>query len=124
MTVLVKQTFYFQNFLQFCERPSVAVVPVFITLVFSGQDIGIIHEPLILTNVRRTIEVLNGGRAGEFQYGTYPLGDSVLPLHPIRNGKGIIPVRGVVQQADTGKGCKIPTYLLLSGISAAKDIPQ
>ena len=157
MTVLVKQTFYFQNFLQFCERPSVAVVPVFITLVFSGQDIGIIHEPLILTNVRRsihctfptdlsemkretggqryhvvaeavrasvTIEVLKGGRAGEFQYGTYPLGDSVLPLHPIRNGKGIIPVRGVVQQADTGKGCKIPTYLLLSGISAAKDIPQ
>jgi len=37
MTVLVKQSFYFQNFLQFCERPSVAVVPVFMTLVFSDE---------------------------------------------------------------------------------------
>ena len=157
MTVLVKQAFYFQNFQQFCERPSVAVVPVFITLVFSGQDIGIIHEPLILTNVRCcinrafptdlsemkretggqryhvvaeavrasvTIEVLKGGRAGEFQHGTYSFGNPIFSLYAIRNSKGIIPVRGIVQQADTGKGSKIPAYLFLPGISAAKDIPQ
>ena len=129
MTVLVKQSFYFQNFLQFCERPSVAVVPVFMTLVFSGQDIGIIHEPLILTNVRRSIhctfptdlsemkretggqryhvvaeavrasiavEILKGGRAGEFQYGTYSFGNPIFSLYAIRNSKGIIPVRGIV----------------------------
>ena len=129
MTVLFKQSFYFQNFLQFCERPSVAVVPVFITLVFSGQDIGIIHEPLILMNVRCrinrafptdlsemkretggqryhvvaeavrasvTIKVLKGGRAGEFQHGTYSFGNPIFSLYAIRNSKGIIPVRGIV----------------------------
>ena len=116
-----------------------------------------IHEPLILTNVRCrinrafptdlsemkretggqryhvvaeavrasvTIEVLKGGRAGEFQHGTYSFGNPIFSLYAIRNSKGIIPVRGIVQQADTGKGSKIPAYLFLPGISAAKDIPQ
>ena len=71
-----------------------------------------------------TIEVLKGGRAGEFQYGTYPLGNPIFSLYAIRNSKRVIPVRGVVQQADTCKGSKIPAYLFLPGISAAKDIPQ
>ena len=31
---------------------------------------------------------------------------------------------GRMQKADTGKGSKIPAYLFLPGISAAKDIPQ
>ena len=111
-----------------------------------------IHEPLILTNVRCrinrafptdlsemkretggqryhvvaeavrasvTIEVLKGGRAGEFQHGTYSFGNPIFSLYAIRNSKGIIPVRGIVQQADTGKGSKIPAYLFLPGISAA-----
>ena len=156
MSILVKQAFDFQNLLQFGKRSSVAVMQFLITSVPLGLQIGIIHEPLVLTDIRCsihrtfpaglaemereaggqcyhvvaeavrtsiTVEVLKGGRAGEFQYGTYPLRDSVLSLHPIRNGKGIMPVSGVVQQADTCKGGKIPAYLFLSGIAAAKDIP-
>ena len=123
-----------------------------------------IHEPLILTNVRCrinrafptdlsemkretggqryhvvaeavrasvTIEVLKGGRTGEFQHGTYSFGNPIFSLYAIRNSKGIIPVRGIVQQADTGKGprgyygfsTRIRTHIFL-GQRVRFDVPE
>ena len=47
-----------------------------------------------------------------------------MPLHAVRDGKGIVPACGVMQQPDTREGCKPPAYLFLSGVPAAEYIPE
>ncbi|WP_202601458.1 hypothetical protein, partial [Salmonella sp. gx-f7] len=50
------------------------------------------------------VEVLKGGRAGEFRDGAYPSGDAVLPLYAVGDRKRVVPVRSMMQQADARKG--------------------
>ena len=69
------------------------------------------------------VEVLERGHAGEFQHGTYPFGNTVLPLYAVRNRKRIVTVGSVVQQPDTREGCETPAHLFLLGIPATKHIP-